>query len=87
MDFVDEAETTIKYEGYISRQNALVERLSKNEAARIPSSFEYNQCVGISLEAREKLSLVRPQTLGQASRISGVSPADVAALSIFLASL
>ena len=81
LDLLDEAETTIKYEGYISRQNALVERLSKNEAARIPSSFEYNRCVGISLEAREKLSLLRPETIGQASRISGVSPADVAAQS------
>ena len=86
LDFLDEAETTIKYEGYISRQNALIERLSKNEGAQIPSSFEYSQCLGVSLEAREKLSLVRPQTLGQASRISGVSPADVAALSLFLAS-
>tara|TARA_Y100000590_G_scaffold465099_1_gene636372 strand:+ start:36785 stop:38653 length:1869 start_codon:yes stop_codon:yes gene_type:complete len=86
MDLLDEAETIIKYEGYISRQNALVERLSKNEGAQIPSSFEYSRCVGISLEAREKLSLVRPETLGQASRISGVSPADVAALSVFLAS-
>jgi tRNA uridine 5-carboxymethylaminomethyl modification enzyme len=85
-DLLDEAETAIKYEGYISRQSALVERLVKNEQAQIPASFEYNNCGALSLEAREKLSLVRPQTLGQASRISGVSPADVAALSVFLAS-
>ena len=85
-DLLDEAETAIKYEGYISRQGALVERLAKNERALIPSSFVYNSCGALSLEAREKLSLVRPQTLGQASRISGVSPADVAALSVFLAS-
>ena len=84
LDFLDEAETLIKYEGYIARQNTLIQRLSKNEETQIPNNFRYNQCSALSKEAREKLSLVRPQTLGQASRISGVSPADVAALSVFI---
>lgn len=86
LDLLDELETAVKYEGYISRQDALIHRLSANEKAPIPPTFSYNNCRALSLEAREKLSLVRPETLGQASRISGVSPADVAALAVLLVS-
>ena len=85
-DLLDEMETIIKYDGYIERQNSLIKRLEQNELSPIPYNFNYNNCGAISLEAREKLSLVRPQTIGQASRISGVSPADVAALSVLLVS-
>ncbi|MFL3051362.1 MAG: tRNA uridine-5-carboxymethylaminomethyl(34) synthesis enzyme MnmG [Candidatus Neomarinimicrobiota bacterium] len=85
-DLLDEMETIIKYDGYIDRQNTLIKRLEQNELSPIPNNFNYNNCGAISLEAREKLSLVRPQTIGQASRISGVSPADVAALSVLLLS-
>ena len=85
-DLLDEMETIIKYGGYIDRQNSLIKRLEQNELSPIPCNFNYNNCGAISLEAREKLSLVRPQTIGQASRISGVSPADVAALSVLLVS-
>ncbi len=85
-DLLDEMETIIKYDGYIDRQNSLIKRLEQNELSPIPNNFNYNSCGAISLEAREKLSLVRPQTIGQASRISGVSPADVAALSVLLVS-
>ena len=83
---LDEMETIIKYDGYIDRQNSLIKRLEQNELSPIPNNFNYISCGAISLEAREKLSLVRPQTIGQASRISGVSPADVAALSVLLVS-
>ena len=83
-DILDESETTIKYKGYIDRQNRLIERLARNESTPIPDAFDYAATKALSLEAREKLSRVRPETLGQASRISGVSPSDVAALSVLL---
>jgi tRNA uridine 5-carboxymethylaminomethyl modification enzyme len=84
-DLLDELETSIKYEGYIKRQNSLIKRLAQNESVRIPPSFDFNECRALSSEARDKLSVVRPETLGQASRISGVSPADVGVLAVFLA--
>lgn len=79
-----EVETKIKYAGYIKRQNTLIASLKNNENNRIPESLNYTRLVGLSNESREKLQRVRPETLGQASRISGVSPADIAVLSIFL---
>ena len=85
LDILDEAETLIKYKGYINRQNKLVERLKQSENSKIPPSFHFNSCKSLSLEAREKLSLIKPETLGQASRISGVSPSDIAALSVLIA--
>jgi len=84
LDIIDEAETIIKYKGYINRQNKLVERLKQSENSKIPPSFHFNSCKSLSLEAREKLSFVKPETLGQASRISGVSPSDIAALSVLI---
>jgi len=74
----------LRYEGYIKRQAQLVERLAKAESTGIPTDFEYGSCHGLAREAREKLQSLRPQTLGQASRIPGVTPADVAVLSVFL---
>ena len=74
----------LRYEGYIRRQAQLVERLAKAEGTGIPADFEYGTCRGLSREAREKLQAARPETLGQASRIPGVTPADVAVLSVFL---
>ncbi|MBC8344812.1 MAG: tRNA uridine-5-carboxymethylaminomethyl(34) synthesis enzyme MnmG [Candidatus Marinimicrobia bacterium] len=79
-----EAEAIIKYEGYIKRQNKQVRRMKKQENVLIPSLFNYNAITGLSLEAKEKFSRVRPQTLGQAQRISGITPADVSVLSIML---
>lgn len=79
-----EAETTIKYRGYIKRQLDAVKKLSKQENFNIPDGFDYKVLNGISNEAREKLSLIRPETLGQAMRISGVSPADLSVLSVLL---
>lgn len=78
----ESVEIDIKYEGYINRQNLAVERLRTDEATHIPPQFDYG-CVGtIRAESRQKLSQTRPETIGQASRISGITPADLALLSI-----
>jgi tRNA uridine 5-carboxymethylaminomethyl modification enzyme len=74
----------IRYEGYIRRQALAVERIAKAEHARIPADFDYARCRGLSREASEKLQAQRPETLGQAGRIPGVTPADIAVLSVFL---
>ena len=80
----EQVEISVKYEGYIQRQLQEVEDFRKLESRAIPSGIDYANIQGLRLEAREKLSAVQPMNLGQASRISGVSPADVAALMIFL---
>lgn len=77
-------EITVKYEGYIQRQLKQVEDFRKMESHKLPPDLDYNSIQGLRLEAREKLTAVRPLDIGQASRISGVSPADIAALMIFL---
>jgi tRNA uridine 5-carboxymethylaminomethyl modification enzyme len=79
-----EAETTIKYEGYIKRQKEQIKKLSSINNKKIPFDFDYKRAVGISSEAVEKLSLVKPETLGQAMRVSGVKPSDVSVLSVCL---
>ena len=79
-----EAEATIKYEGYIKRQLNQIESLHKQECRAIPADFDYLQLSNLSQEAREKLDFVRPETLGQAYRVSGVSPADASLLSVYL---
>ena len=79
-----EAETLIKYEGYIKRQKEQIKKLSSINKKKIPYNFNYKKVVGLSSEAQEKLSLIKPETLGQAMRISGVNPPDVSVLSIFL---
>ena len=84
-EIITEAETEIKYAGYIARQNKQVEKMKQQEAYQIPDSFDYAQAAAISNEGREKLLTVRPETIGQAMRISGVSPADIAILSVVLA--
>jgi tRNA uridine 5-carboxymethylaminomethyl modification enzyme len=76
--------TRVKYEGYIERQSSAIERLSRADSLRIPEPFDYHTCAGLSREAREKLSARRPATLGQAGRIPGVTPADVAVLYVRL---
>ncbi|GHU75796.1 tRNA uridine 5-carboxymethylaminomethyl modification enzyme MnmG [Clostridia bacterium] len=74
----------IKYEGYIKRQIEQIERFKKLETRKIPKDFDYSRQKGIRIEARQKLSKIKPDNLGQASRISGVSPADVAVLMVLL---
>lgn len=83
----EQVEISVKYEGYIRRQEKQVEDLRRMERHRLPPDLDYLSIQGLRLEAREKLHAVRPADLGQAARISGVSPADVAALMIFLESM
>ena len=83
-DVAEHVEISVKYEGYIRRQEKQVEELRQLEKHRLPPDMEYSHIQGLRLEAREKLAAVRPLDLGQASRISGVSPADIAALMIWL---
>lgn len=77
-------EINIKYEGYIKRQIAEVERVARLEEKKIPSDIDYREIGGLRLEAAEKLNEIRPENLGQASRISGVNPADISVLMIRL---
>lgn len=78
-------ETEIKYAGYIARQMAQIEAVKKQENTKIPDEFEYSDLKGLRLEAREKLSRIRPKSIGQAGRIPGVSPSDVSQLALALA--
>ena len=83
-DVAEQVEITVKYEGYIRRQMAAVEEFTRLESRLLPEELDYSSIDGLRLEAREKLAAIRPRSLGQAGRISGVSPADLAALMIFL---
>ena len=85
-DVQEQVEITVKYEGYIRRQQKQVEDFRKMAACPLPPDMDYHAIQGLRLEAREKLSAVRPMDLGQAGRISGVSPADITALMIWLES-
>ena len=79
-----EAETELKYEGYIRRQKAQVKEMRRLEDVKLPEDVDYTAIEGLRLEAREKLQNIRPLSIGQASRISGVSPADISVLLIYL---
>ena len=79
-----EADTIIKYRGYIDRTNLQIEKIKKNDILKLYPSFDYNSVAGLSNESKEKLCSIKPETLGQAMRISGVTPADVSVLSIFI---
>ncbi|HHV61172.1 MAG TPA: tRNA uridine-5-carboxymethylaminomethyl(34) synthesis enzyme MnmG [Firmicutes bacterium] len=86
-DVIAEIEIELKYAGYIKKEREQVERFRRLERRRIPEELDYSALTGLSAEAREKLSKIRPLSLGQASRISGVSPADVSVLMIYLESI
>jgi tRNA uridine 5-carboxymethylaminomethyl modification enzyme len=84
LDIETQAEVQIKYDGYVSRQMAMVERFGKMEQFRLPQEIDYSQMPGLSREVREKLNKIRPQSLGQASRIAGITPAAISILSVYL---
>ena len=83
-EVVREAEITLKYAGYIGRQLRQVEEMKRLEERALPAGLDYLSLHGIRLEARQKLDEIRPRNLGQASRVSGVSPADIAVLMVYL---
>jgi len=83
-DIIEQVETDIKYEGYIARQVLLIEKFKRLEEARIPEGVAFEKIPGLTAEAREKLVRVRPASLGQASRISGMTPAALSILMIYL---
>ena len=80
----ENAEIRIKYANYIEKEKEMADKLSNLDNIKISADFDYKNFPSLSLEAREKLSRVKPENLGQASRISGVSPSDIAALMIYL---
>lgn len=83
-DVIEQVEIEIKYEGYIQRQLRQVEQYKKMEKKKIPEQIDYDDVPSLRLEARQKLKLYHPVSVGQASRISGVSPADISVLLIYL---
>jgi len=83
-DEIEAAEVLVKYKGYIDKEKELADKLMRLEHVKLNSEFDYHQLKSLSYEAREKLNLIKPETLGQASRISGVSPADISVLAIYL---
>ena len=85
-DVREEAEICLKYEGYIKRQMHQAEQFDKMEDRLLPEDCDYSEIHGLRLEARQKLNKIKPKSLGQASRISGVSPSDISVLIIWLES-
>lgn len=83
-DVIEQAEIVIKYESYIEKESLMVEKLSNMENYKIPMTFDYLSITALSAEGKQKLYKVKPETLGQASRISGVSPADLSILTVYL---
>ena len=81
-EVVEQAEIQIKYRGYIEREKLLAEKLHRLENIIIPEGFDFSEMNALTIEARQKLTKIRPQTIGQASRIPGVSPADINVLLI-----
>ena len=81
---IEQAEIQTKYQVYIDKEKELVERMRQMEDLEIPERFDYQRIVSLGAEAREKLTKIKPQTLGQASRISGINPADVQILMVYM---
>ena len=82
-----EVEIQVKYEGYIKLEEAQVEKFKKLENKKLPKEIDYSELSGLRIEARQKLNKIKPESVGQASRISGVSPADISVLLIYLEQL
>lgn len=83
-DIIDKLEINIKYEGYIKTQTEKIEQMKRLEEKQLPTDIDYKTISGLRLEAQEKLNKYRPLNIGQAGRISGVNPADVSVLLIWL---
>ena len=83
-EVINEMNIMVKYEGYLKQQEEEIEKFKKNEKILIPENFDYRKYHGLRLEAIEKLETIKPLNIGQASRISGVSPADIAVLSVLV---
>ncbi|HAC25284.1 MAG TPA: tRNA uridine-5-carboxymethylaminomethyl(34) synthesis enzyme MnmG, partial [Cytophagales bacterium] len=83
-DVAEQVEISVKYDTYIDREQKMAEKIESLEHYRIRPDFDYDRVKALSSEAREKLKKIRPETLGQVSRISGVSPADVSVLTVYL---
>ena len=81
---LEQAEIQVKYSGYISKEKNNVDKLTRLEYVKIPKHFDYSQINSMSLEAREKLNAIKPQTVAQASRVSGVSPNDISVLLVYM---
>jgi tRNA uridine 5-carboxymethylaminomethyl modification enzyme len=83
-EILQESEILIKYGGYIEKEKEIADRLTRLEGLSLSEEFDYFNLPSLSYEAREKLSRIKPRTIGQASRISGVSPADISVLTVYL---
>jgi tRNA uridine 5-carboxymethylaminomethyl modification enzyme len=83
-DTIEQAEIQVKYERYIEKENDIAQRMSQMEELMVPETFDYNKVTALSNEARQKFNRIRPRTLGQASRISGVNPSDVQILMVYM---
>ena len=86
-EVIEQVNILVKYDGYITRQLKQVGDFKKLEKRRLPESFDYSTISGLRKEAQQKLNIVQPVSIGQASRISGVSPADISVLLIYLEQL
>ncbi len=83
-EVIDQVEINLKYESYIKKETEVVEKIERLENSRIPASFNYSAVASLSAEGKEKLNKIKPKSIGQASRISGVSPSDVSILMVYL---
>ena len=81
LDIIEQAEIQIKYEGYIKKEIVNAEKLNRLDRIKVPEDFDYNSLGSLSLEAKEKLNMIKPANLSQASRISGINPSDISVLS------
>jgi tRNA uridine 5-carboxymethylaminomethyl modification enzyme len=84
LETIEQSEILMKYQGYINKEQEMVDKMNKLEHISLDSDYDYNQIRSLSNEARQKLALVKPRTLGQASRISGVSPSDISILMVHM---
>ncbi|MQY78300.1 MAG: tRNA uridine-5-carboxymethylaminomethyl(34) synthesis enzyme MnmG, partial [Bacteroidetes bacterium] len=83
-EIIESTEIFIKYEGYINREKKIADKIKRLEHIKVRNDFDYNKILSLSTEARQKLSKIKPKTIGQASRISGVSPSDISVLLIYM---